>query len=76
MAFPQHNSLETHSAAKWLAVTVAFTVLALLCGERAIKTEMGPALFINNGEGRALTLDLTDKICLQKARRSIDPVQF
>ena len=37
--------------------TVAFTVLAKLCGPKANETEeMGNALFTDNGEGRALTL--------------------
>ena len=32
--------------------TVAFTVLAQLCGPKANETEMGLALFTKNGEGR------------------------
>ena len=32
--------------------TVAFTVLAQLCGPKANETEMGATLFTKNGEGR------------------------
>ena len=32
--------------------TIAFTVLAQLCGPKADETEMGAALFTKNGEGR------------------------
>ena len=32
--------------------TVAFTVLAQLCGLKANETAMGTALFTKNGEGR------------------------
>ena len=35
-----------------LPPTVAFTVLAQLCGPKAKETEMGAALFTKNGEGR------------------------
>ena len=38
------------------STTVAFTVLARLCGPKANETEMGVALFTKNGEGRALAL--------------------
>ena len=37
--------------------TVAFTVLAQLCGPEADETEMGAALFTKNGKGR--NFDLT-----------------
>ena len=33
-------------------LTVAFTVLAQLCGPKANETEMDAALFTKNGEGR------------------------
>ena len=32
--------------------TVAYNVLAKLCGPKANESEMGAALFTNNGEGR------------------------
>ena len=35
--------------------TVAFTLLAQLCGQKAKESEMGAALFTKNGEGRTLT---------------------
>ena len=35
--------------------TVAFTVLAQLCGPQANETEMGAALFTKNEDGRTLT---------------------
>ena len=35
--------------------TVAFTVLARLCGPKASETEMGTALFTKNVEGRTLS---------------------
>ena len=35
--------------------TVAFSVLAQLCGLTANETEMGAALFTKNGEGRTST---------------------
>ena len=34
------------------APTIALTVLAQLCGPKANETEMGAALFTNNGDGR------------------------
>ena len=37
--------------------TVAFTVLAQLCGLKVNETEMGAALFTNNGEGRNFEFD-------------------
>ena len=48
---------ETHSATRWLVQTVAFTVLAYLCGPKANETEMGVALFTKNGEGRNFEFD-------------------
>ena len=36
--------------------TVAFTVLAQLCGPKANETEMGAALFTTNGEEGTFTL--------------------
>ena len=37
--------------------TVAFTVLAQLCGPKANEAEMGAALFTKNGEGRNFDFD-------------------
>ena len=37
--------------------TVAFTVLAQLCGPKANETEMGAALFTKNGEGSNFDVD-------------------
>ena len=37
--------------------TVAFTVLAQLCGPKANETEMGAALFTKNGERRNFDFD-------------------
>ena len=42
--------------------TVAFTVLAQLCGPKANETEKGSTLFTKNGEGRKLDFDLIDLI--------------
>ena len=39
--------------------TVAFTVLAQLCGPKANETEIDAALFAKNGEGRSFDYDLT-----------------
>ena len=49
--------------------TVAFTVLAQLCGPKANETEMGAALFTKNGEGRNFDFDLT--LDRQKASSSV-----
>ena len=38
--------------------TVAFTVVAQLCGLTANETEMGVALFTKNGEGRNFDFSL------------------
>ena len=38
--------------------TVAFTVLAQLCGPESNKTDMGGALLTKNGEGRSLIFRL------------------
>ena len=46
------------------ALTVAFIVLAQLCGLQAIETEMDVATFIKNGEGR--TLNLSFDFALQR----------
>ena len=43
--------------------TVAFAVLAQLCGPRANKTEMNATLFINNGEGRNFDFDFFLRVC-------------
>ena len=53
--FGKEHGSETHSATRWLAQTVAFTVLAQLCRPKANETEMDTALFTNNGEGRTFT---------------------
>ena len=37
--------------------TVAFTVLAQLCGPKANETEMGAALFTKDGDGRNFDFD-------------------
>ena len=41
-----------------LPLTVAFTVLARLCGSQANGTEMGPSLFTKNGEERKIVHDV------------------
>ena len=38
--------------------TVAFTVLAQLCGPKADELEMGAFLFTKNGQGRNFDFDL------------------
>lgn len=40
---------------RWLTHTVAFTVLALLCGTHAKQLDIVTALFTNNGEERTFT---------------------
>ena len=37
--------------------TVVSTVLAQLCGSKAIETEMGATLFTKNGEGRSFDFE-------------------
>ena len=44
--------------------TVAFTVLAQLCGPKANETEMGATLFTKNGAGRNFDFDLNSNIFL------------
>ena len=39
------------------STTVAFTVLAQLCGPKDNETEIGAALFTKNGEGRNFDFD-------------------
>ena len=46
--------------------TVAFTVLAQLCGPKANEAEMGATLFTKNGEGRSFDFDLTRLKCSSK----------
>ena len=52
--------------------TVAFTVVAQLCGHKANETEMGTTIFTENSEGMSFHFDLasqysfwsTEKLCL------------
>ena len=48
--------VSTHSTTRWPAPTVAFTVLAQLCGPQAYEMEMGATLVTKNNKER---LDLT-----------------
>ena len=55
--FGKEHGSETHSATKWPVPTMAFTVLAQLCGPKADETEMGATLFTNMVREGTLTLN-------------------
>ena len=55
--FGEEHGSETHSAIRWPVPTVAFTVLAQRCGQKANEREMVVTLLTKNSEGRNFDSD-------------------